>query len=157
MSWKKLDIDDLRKILSEDEVAVLATIGVPADVENMVNDVIDVVADTWRGAIIGKGYAYDVRDHYVPGTYAYWVLVHARWALWTRFPHSPSIALDEARKDEYEKALEILEKCALGTSKPDYEHSSDNPENKAGGTPSVVIPFLRFDEQLMRFGELSAI
>ena len=59
-------------------------------------------------ALKAKGMEIDPRDGYTPSTYWYWVLVHARYACWSRFPNSSVIAIDEVRKDEVERAMELL-------------------------------------------------
>lgn len=143
--WKQLTVLDLKKILSDDECQKLDEISTQSP--DVVQDVLDLVADTWRGSFRAKSYEVDIRDHYVPAEYSYWVLVHARYAIWTRFPMSPSFALDEARKAEYEKALELLEQPTIGPSKPDYE---DDPEAKEEaeklktGDAAISTPFQRF-------------
>ena len=108
MSWKQLTINDLKTILSEDEITTLNTMSVEEDKTDIVNDCMNMIADMWRGAIAAKGYTLDTRDHYIPSEYVYWVLVHCRYAVWTRFPMSPSVGLDEARQKEYEKALDLF-------------------------------------------------
>ena len=141
MAWKRLTIEDLKKILSDDETEKLIEISTKSP--DVVQDVLDIVADAWRGAFMGKGYDVDVRDNYVPTEYTYWILVHARYAIWTRFPNSPVYALDEARKAEYEKALELLKNPYLSTSKPDY---SDDPSLKPEPRIdcSIGVQFQRF-------------
>lgn len=121
--WKRLDINDLRKILSQDEVERLDTLSLGEGQTQAINNILDLVSDTWRGAFSSKGYYVDVREHYTPPTYHYWILVHARHACWARFPNSGQIALDDPREKEYEKALEILAKPTQATPAPDY--SSD--------------------------------
>ena len=101
--WKALDIDDLRLILSEDETAQLNQYSLDQSMTAVINDTMNMVSDAWRGALSAKGYALDSREHFTPGSYAYYILVHCRWAVWTRFPNSKQIALDDARKQEYEK------------------------------------------------------
>ena len=46
-------------------------------------------------------------------TYKWWVLVHCRYACWSRFPNSSVFAIDDVRKKEYEKALELLKEPYL--------------------------------------------
>lgn len=99
--WKKLDINDLRTILSEDELDKLRTLSLDAEIDNIVNDGLNLISDTWRGALGAKGYTLDIRAHYTPPEYRYWILTHARYAIWTRFPNTPGIALDKAREAEY--------------------------------------------------------
>lgn len=145
--WKKLTILDLKKLLSDDEIEKIDEISTTDP--DVIQSVIDIVSDTWRGALKGKGFEVDIREHYTPPEFHYWILVHARWAVWTRFPNSPSYALDEARKAEYEKALEILDGMPLGPSKPDY---SDDPEaekeaeKEKTGDAAIGVPFQRFSD-----------
>lgn len=143
--WKKLDSEDLKTILSDDEIQKLLEISTTDP--NVIQSVLDAVSDTWRGALRSKGFELDIRDHYTPPELAYWVLVHARWVVWTRFPNSPAFALDEARRSEYEKCLEYLENMPIGPSKPDY---SDDPEAAEAaekmktGDAAIAAPFQRF-------------
>lgn len=157
MAFKRLTTDDLKSILSQDEIDALNTFSLDPAKTTILNDTIDMIADTWRGALSAKGYALDVRDHYIPTEYAYWVLVHARYAIWSRFPMSPAIALDDARKDEYNKALELLKNPYIGASKPDWEYSPENPVNGGTGGGSIKLPFLRMDEMLYYWNAISAI
>ena len=53
--WKRLNIDDLRTILSEDEIERLNTLSVDDSIESVVNDGIDLIYDMWRGALSAKG------------------------------------------------------------------------------------------------------
>lgn len=154
--WTQLTINDLRKILSEDEIEKLNTLSIGDGITDMINSQIDLISDTWRGALQGKGYSMDIRDHYTPSEYQYWILVHARWAIWTRFPNSINIALDDARKNEYDKCLELLKDPYLNVSDPDWEYSSENPSNwnesELDTEPNVInnqkasiyVPWLRF-------------
>lgn len=143
MAWKQLTVDDLKKILSDDETQKIEEISTESP--DVVQEVLDLVASSWRGAWKAKGYNVDVRENYVAPEYAYWVLVHARYAIWTRFPMSPSIALDEARKAEYENALEMLQNPYLATSKPDYsDDPSIDPEKLKIADAAIGIQFQRF-------------
>lgn len=141
--WKRLKIEDLKKILSDDETEKLEDISTTSP--DVVQDVLDLVADSWRGAWQAKGYQVDVRDHYVAPEYTYFVLVHARYAIWTRFPNSPAYALDEARKTEYEKSLELLKSPYIGVSKPDYSDDPTIDPEKLKTTDSAIgVQFQRF-------------
>lgn len=144
MSWKHLTYADLALILAGDELTKLNTLSKGADWSAIVEECMDTVADTWRGALASKGYVLDVRDHYIPGEYVYYVLVHCRHAVWTRFPHSDDIALDQRREDEYRHAMDLLENPYIGPSKPDPEWSGDSPINGDGGGSSIANPPLRF-------------
>lgn len=143
--WKHLTVDDLKKILSDDEVEKINEIST-AD-PNVVQNVIDIVADTWRGSFRAKSYVVDVRQHYTPEEYTYWILVHARYALWTRFPNSPAFALDEARTKEYEKAMSFLENPSIGTSKPDYSgdpEAEEEAKKEWKSDSAIGVQFQRF-------------
>lgn len=147
MAWKRLTTNDLRTILSEDEVEKLndlATLSAGVDVQNG----IDIVSDTWRGALLAKGVTVDERDHYTPASYRYWILVMARHAVWTRFPNTPAYALDDARREEYKKALEMLASPTLAAEKPDY---SDDPE-LSGKTftqdSSLIVPWQHLPDDM---------
>ena len=156
MSWKKLTTDDIKMILSEDEVTTLNTTSVDKDITDIVQNAIDLVADMFRGAFIAKGYAVDVRDNYVPSGYVLPVLQYARYVAWSRFPNSPGIALDEVRKEDVKRLQELLKNPYIGVEKPEWEHSSDNPEvTGLSSTGSISLPFLRFDEQLLWFSNIN--
>ena len=148
MAFKQLTINDIRNVLSEDEVQSLDNLSLAGDKTTIINDIVDIVADSWRGALQAKGYTLDIREHYIPSEYVYWVLVHARWAIWTRFNMSPAIGLDDARKEEYQKALELLKNPYIGIAKPDYQYDPTNPANGGSGDAAIKVPFLRFDESL---------
>ena len=149
--WSQLTIEDMKLYLSQDELDSLNTYSV--NVDEVVNKELDVIADMFRGAFISKSYEIDVREHYIPSSYKHFVCVYARWSLWTRFPMSPSVALDDARKAEYELVKGLLKDAYIGVDKPSWEHSSNNPDNTGkiqGG--SIKIPFLRFDQSLYDWG-----
>lgn len=151
MAWQHYTIDDIRLYLSEDEVQALDNISKDTSITQMINSQIDDVIDAFRGAWISKGYVYDTRDHYAAPEYKMFIMNIARYQIWTRFPMSPAVGLDEARTKEYEKYLELLKNPYIGTSKPDKEHSSDNPDNPdapAQQSGSISLPFLRMDESL---------
>ena len=151
MSWNRLTIDDMKLYLSQDELDSLNTYS--TNVDEVVNKELDVIADMFRGAFISKSYEIDTREHYIPSSYKHFVCVYARWSLWTRFPMSPSVALDDARKAEYELVKGLLKDAYIGVDKPSWEHSSSNPDNTGkiqGG--SIKLPFLRFDQSLYDWG-----
>lgn len=127
MAWKKLNIDDLRLVLSEDEVQKLNELSVEENIDQILNDTIELISQTWRGAMRAKGIEIDPRDGYIPSAYQYWVLVHSRYACWSRFPNSSVIAIDEVRKKEYEQALEILKSPFLNTDEVEWFLPDGNP------------------------------
>lgn len=151
MAWKKLTVDDLKAILQQDEIDSLNTLSLDPAKQNIINDCIDMISDTWRGALSAKDVRLDIRDHFTPSEYTYWILVHARFAVWTRFNMSPVVGLDEARTKEYEKALSLLKDPYIGTTKPEWQYDPENPANGGSGQGSITVPYLRFDEGLWRW------
>ena len=149
--WSQLTIDDMKLYLSQDELDALNTYSV--DIENVINKQLDAIADMFRGAFVSKSYEIDTRDHYIPSSYKHFVCTYARYVIWQRFPMSPNVALDDARKEEYKLVSELLKDAYIGVDKPDWEHSSNNPDNTGkiqGG--SIKLPFLRFDQSLYDWG-----
>lgn len=73
------------------------------------------------------------------------MLVHARYACWTRFPNTGAFALDDTRKDEYSKAMQLLKDPYIATSKPEWEYDPSNPENRGESywhaAASIVVPW----------------
>lgn len=145
MAWKKLDTDDLKLILAQDELDRLSTLSIDSTLTDVMQKTLDMVAAVWRGALSAKGYTLDTRDLYIPAAYQYWVLVHARWALWTRFPNASNVALDAAREKEREQALELLENPYIDVEKPDWEHDPSNPANRGdsywAAADSIHVPW----------------
>ena len=149
--WNKLTIDDMKLYLSQDELDALNTYSV--DIEDVINKQLDAIADMFRGAFVSKSYEIDTRDHYIPSSYKHFVCSYARYVIWQRFPMSPNVALDDARKAEYELVSELLKDAYIGVDKPEWEHSSNNPDNTGkiqGG--SIKLPFLLFDQSLYDWG-----
>lgn len=142
--YKKLTIEDLKLLLAQDELDRLSELSLDPAVAGNIGRTIDMIAETWRQALAAKGYTLDVREGYIPAGYAYWVLVHARWAVWTRFPQARTIALDDARKAEYDKALELLENPYIGVEKPEWDYDPTNPDNRDEryweAADSIVVP-----------------
>ena len=148
--WKLLTINDLRKILSEDEVDKLNKLSLENSLlEQVINQTILMISNTWRGALKGQSYVYDIRDGYTPPEYEYYILVHARHAIWSRFPQSRTIALDDARTDEYKYALKLLEKPFIDVSRPDDEHASDKQPDEQDDSSvkdiAVRCPPMKFE------------
>ena len=149
--WSHLTIDDMKLYLSQDELDALNTYSV--DIEDVINKQLDAIADMFRGAFVSKSYEIDVREHYIPSSYKHFVCTYARYVIWQRFPMSPNVALDDARKEEYKLVSELLKDAYIGVDKPEWEHSSNNPDNTGkiqGG--SIKLPFIRFDQSLYDWG-----
>lgn len=148
MAWREITTSDVQTLLSEDELEKLQTLSTAKATGKDVEDAIDLIASMWRGALQAKGIQIDVRDNYVPDTYRYWIIVMIRHAIWTRFPNTPAYALDDARREEYKKALEMLASPTLAAEKPDY---SDDPE-LSGKTftqdSSLIVPWQHLPDDM---------
>lgn len=149
MAWKKLEMNDLRLVLSEDEVEKLNELSLDESMTQVINDTISLVSNVWRGALKGKGMEIDPRDAYTPSSYWYWVLVHARYACWSRFPNSSVIAIDDVRKNEMERAMELLKSPYLDVDAvewylPDGEPNPDLSAYQPSTGSQLTTPWLRF-------------
>lgn len=149
MAWKKLEMNDLRLVLSEDEMDKLNELSLDESITDVIDDTIELVSNVWRGALKAKGMEIDPRDGYTPSTYWYWVLCHARYACWSRFPNSSVIAIDEVRKEEMKRAMDLLKEPYLDVDAVEWTlpDGSPNPDLSAY-QPTVgsqlTTPWLRF-------------
>ena len=152
--WKRLNYTDLTEILAQDEIDKLDVYSLSSDISSICQKQLDSVADLYRGAWRSKGYALDVRAHYVAPEYRIPVLNYARWQIWTRFPNSKDIGLDEPRKAAYEEAKELLKSPYIGTSTPDY---SDDPVLSVDSTLSaandaaIAMPYMTINDPWIGF------
>ena len=124
-------------------------------IDDIIQQQIDSVADSYRAAFSSKGYAMDVRPHYLPNAYRIYALCIARYYICTRFPNSLNIFLDEPRKELYTQAMELLKDPYIGVPEPDY---SDDPE-LSGRTDltsisdaSLTLPYQRFWTKPQNYG-----
>lgn len=155
MAWERLDIDDLRLTLAEDEVQKLNTCSLDENLSGVIQQQLDMAADAFRGAWQSAGYNIDVRDHYVAPQYKQFVLDYARWAIWTRFPMTEGYALSEPRQKQYEFALKLLEKPFLGVEKPDYSDDPDlsgNTDLTATHDAAITLPWQKFPSMPFEYG-----
>ena len=124
-------------------------------IDDIIQQQIDCVADSYRAAFSSKGYAMDIRPHYLPNAYRLYALCIARYYICTRCPNSLNIFLDEPRKDLYTQAMELLKDPYIGVPEPDY---SDDPE-LSGRTDltsisdaSLTLPYQRFWTKPQNYG-----
>ena len=124
-------------------------------IDDIIQQQIDCVADSYRAAFSSKGYAIDVRPHYLPNAYRIYVLCIARYYICTRFPNSLNIFLDEPRKELYTQAMELLKDPYIGVPEPDY---SDDPELSgrtdltSSNDASLTLPYQRFWTKPQNYG-----
>jgi hypothetical protein len=139
----------LRLVLSEDEMDKLNELSLDESITAVIDDTIELVSNVWRGALKAKGMEIDPRDGYTPSTYWYWVLCHARYACWSRFPNSSVIAIDDVRKEEMKRAMDLLKEPYLDVDAVEWTlpDGSPNPDLSAY-QPSLgsqlTTPWLRF-------------
>lgn len=153
MAWKRLDYDDMRLYLAKDELERLQTASVDADLSAVVNDTLDLVSGSFRGAWLAKGYSIDSRDFYTCSSYWPFVLAYARWTLWNRFPDAGAYALTETRKDEWKLAAELLKNPYIGTDKRDEGDPEYDPgANTLSADPAITVPWLRIEPEIGKFG-----
>ena len=152
--WIRLTSDDIRQVLAEDEIQKLQTMSIEESIDDIIQQQIDCVADSYRAAFSTKGYAMDVRPHYLPNAYKLYVLCIARYYICTRFPNSLNIFLDEPRKDLYTQAMDLLKDPYIGVPGPDY---SDDPELSSDVDTtfvdaSITLPYQRFWTKPQNYG-----
>ena len=152
--WVHLTTQDLKQVLAQDEIDKLQSISV-ADIDDVLQTQLDSVADSFRASFQAKGYTTDARQHYLPNAYRMYALALARYFIWTRFPNSKDIALDEPRKELFTTAQELLKSPYLATPEPDY---SDDP-TLSGDTSltayqdaALTLPFQMILPQLGGYG-----
>ena len=150
--WKKLTVEDLKLVLSEDEVNKLETKS--TTITDRINKQLEIISNLFRGAWKAKGYAVDVRDYFVAPEYITPILNYARWQIWTTFPATENISLSENRKVGYEEAVELLKNPYIQTSKPDYSNdpvlSADTELNKIEDG-AISLPYLKIDSPFSGF------
>ena len=93
--WKIPTTDDIKLVLAADEIEKLENISVtnPA----VIDQTIKLVASFIRGALKANGVKLATLNYSIPESYMLIFLQLLRKQLWTRFPNSDSIALDELR------------------------------------------------------------
>lgn len=149
MSWKKLTIDDLRLVLSEDEIQKLSNSS--TELEDRITKQLEIVSNMFRGAWKAKGYKIDVRDYYVAPEYITYILNYCRWQIWTTFPMAENYSLSEPRKVGYDEAVEILKDPYIKPSDPYDPSDPDNPNTDSKQDSSITLPYLRMDDPYFGF------
>lgn len=118
--WTRPGWNDIRAVLSEDEIQKVSELSLDEEAGEPVQAALDMSADMFRGALQAKSVRLDVRPHYVPRAYMYFVLTYARMLMWSRFPNSPAYAMDDVRRKEADTALDMLKNPKLDALPPDY-------------------------------------
>ena len=124
-------------------------------IDDIIQQQIDCVADSYRAAFSSKGYAMDVRPHYIPNAYRLYVLCIARYYICTRFPNSINIFLDEPRKELYTQAMELLKDPYIGVPEPDYSDDTElsgRTDLTSTSDASLTLPYQRFWTKPQNYG-----
>ena len=156
--WIYLTSDNVREVLAKDEIEKLQTISLDENLDDIIQKQLDSVADGYRAAFMSKGYAIDIRPHYVPNAYRLYVLVLARYYICTRFPNSLNIFLDEPRKELYSQAVELLKNPYIGVPSPDYSDDSElsgRADLTAISDASLTLPYQRMWTKPGSYGFIS--
>lgn len=132
--WTELTPNLLKTHLAVAEIQSLATVQTPFDVDRILADECTNIANIWR-AKIRLFHAIDKRDNYVPESLLEYILVHLRYACYTRLPAMGQL-LDELRRAEWQRANEVLDNVRKYAIDPVEEGEEDK---SASGNP-VVIP-----------------
>ncbi len=105
--WLKLTPELLRTHLAEPEIQALETAETTSDVANILAEETHNVAESWRGRI-KKGHSIDRRTDYVPSELLQFILIHVRFASYTRLPQMETL-LDKLRQEEWRRANQIFD------------------------------------------------
>lgn len=142
MSWKRLQIEDIQMVLAQDEIEKLENLSKDPETRAIIQDILDNVSDAWRGALAAKSVVLSTVEHSTPSEYRIFILNFARHQIWTRFPQSRDIALDERRVAEYEAAMDLLQNPYINVSPPSPEERP-TPEDGMKSTGSIFVPYMR--------------
>ena len=127
MSWLKLTPELLKTHLADSEQDALNTAAVEAD--NILAEECHNIAAAWRGRI-RKYHSIDAREDYVPSQLLQFILIHVRYASFTRLPQMESL-LDKLRQEEWRRANQVFDD-------PEYI-DLDEPEEPEESSTSPII------------------
>lgn len=146
--WNALQFDDLKLVLEKEELEKLTAL--QPDDQEIIENTLDIVADTFRGSLKAKGFKLSTATHSIPSAYKLPALILSRRQIWTRFPNSQSIALDEIRQKEIEWAEKVLANCNFDIDTIPWDDDPENPDNpdyEANNLQgSIKVPYLRYPQ-----------
>lgn len=132
--WTELTPQLLKTHLAAAEIAALANVQVPFDVDRILADECTNIANAWRSKI-RLFHSVDKRDNYVPESLLEYILIHVRYAAYTRLPAMGEL-LDDLRRREWERANEVMDnirKWYIDPVDPEEEEVSTS------GNPVVIV------------------
>ena len=107
--WLKLTPELLKTHLADSEQEALNMTAV--DSENILAQECHNIAEAWRGRL-KKLTIIDKRTDYVPSELLQFILIHVRYASFTRLPQMESL-LDKLRQEEWRRANQIFDDPTL--------------------------------------------
>lgn len=134
MAWVELNPELLKTHLAVAEQNALATVQVSFDVDSILEDECKNIASAWRGKI-RLFHSIDKRENYVPESVLEYILIHLRYACYTRLPAMGDL-LDDLRRREWERSNEIfdnLRKMFID------EVEEGEEETNTSNTPVVIV------------------
>jgi len=129
--WLELNPSLLRTHLADSEILALETAATTADVDNILKEETHNIAEAWRGRL-KKGHPIDKRTDYVPSELLHFILIHVRYASFTRLPNMETL-LDKLRQKEWDRANEIFDNPGRITIEDPEEEYIDDP------TPALMF------------------
>jgi hypothetical protein len=146
--WQPLQFNDLKTVLAKEEIERLVSL--QDEDKAIIEQTLDLVSDTFRGAIKSKGMKISTVEHSIPSSYKLPALILARRQVWTRFPNSQSIALDDIRQKEIEWAEKLLKDVPFDVDTIPWEDDPENPNNpeykEQDLQGSIKVPYMRFTQ-----------
>ncbi len=143
--WVELTPTLLKTHLAQAEIQALDSVQVPLSVDEILADECTNIANAWRGKI-RLFHAVDKRSNYVPESLLEYILIHLRYACYTRLPAMGDL-LDELRRREWERSNDIfdnLKKMFID------EVEEGEEEINSSNTPVIIVnnDSWKFDEYL---------
>ena len=132
--WVLLSPELLKTHLAREEIAALATVQVPIDVDRILADECTNIANAWRSKI-RLFHAIDKRADYVPESLLEFILIHLRYACYTRLPAMGEL-LDDLRRREWERANDVMDNIRKYSIDPVEEGEE---EVNTSNTPVVIV------------------
>ena len=134
MAWIELTPQLLKTHLAATEIATLGSIQIPIDVDRILADECTNIANAWRSKI-RLFHSVDKRANYVPESLLEYILIHLRYACYTRLPQMGEL-LDELRRREWERANEVMDNLRKFAIDP---VDAEEEEDSAAGNPVIIV------------------
>lgn len=134
MAWVELTPTLLKTHLAQAEIQALESIQVPFSVDEILQDECDNIANAWRSKI-KLFHSIDKRNNYVPESLLEFILIHLRYACYTRLPAMGDL-LDELRRAEWNRANDVLDnlkKWFIDDVDPEEEETDNS------NTPVIIV------------------